>query len=185
MKKLLLVFAMILSTATVKTSIAAVAGDATKGPARFPEVTSENLEKKSFHLPHDFAGERNLLFVAFEREQQEQIDTWLKEVKGFKAVDAGLEYYEIPTIDQVNPVVRWFINRGMRGGIPDLGARERTITLYIDKTPFKESLQIPSESTIYVFVVNKTGEVLWRSEGSFSEAKGASLLEYLRSDPLR
>jgi len=147
---------------------------------KFPELTSTNLEKQTFHLPGDFAGERNLLFVAFTREQQEVVDTWLAQVKRFQAADPHLEYYEIPTIDRLNALTRWFINSGMRNGIPDLGARQRTITLYIDKQPFKESLRIPSETTIYIFVVNKAGDVLWWSDGAFDAAKGEALLAYLK-----
>jgi len=41
----------------------------------FPSVKASNLEKRDFNLPADFEGERNLLLVAFEREQQKDVDT--------------------------------------------------------------------------------------------------------------
>lgn len=52
--------------------------------AHFPELKASNLEGRSFALPADFEGERNLLLIAFQREQQQQIDTWLKEMKRFE-----------------------------------------------------------------------------------------------------
>jgi hypothetical protein len=165
---------------TLSNPILARAAESPQPEAKFPPLTSTNLEKQTFHLPQDFAGERNLLFVAFERKQQDDVDTWLAKVKQFQAADPALAYYEIPTIDRLNPLARWFINNGMRGGIPDLGARQRTITLYLDKQPFKDSLRIPSEATISIFVVNKAGDVLWRAEGDFDAAKGESLPDYLR-----
>ena len=82
----------------------------------------------------------------------------------------------------MNGLVRFFINNGMKGGIPDKQQRERTITLYIDKEPFKKALGIVSESTIYAFLIDKSGKVLWRQEGLFTEAKGKSLEAALAAD---
>jgi hypothetical protein len=68
----------------------------------------------------------------------------------------------------------------MRRGIPDAAARDRTITLFIDKAPFKRALKIEDENTIHVFVVSRSGEVLWRASGAYDDAKGKSLLDFLR-----
>ena len=161
----------------------ALAGDAklpSQTPAKFPELKASNLESREFNLPHDFGGERNLVLIAFQREQQEQLDTWLKEMNRFQEADPGFQYYELPTIDKLNPLMRWFIDTGMRRGIPDKNARARTITLYIDKKPFAESLQLPTEKTVYALLVDRSGNVLWRAEGTFDEAKGVSLRQALR-----
>lgn len=141
----------------------------------FPTVKASNLEKRNFTLPGDFEGERNLLLVAFERGQQKDVDTWLREMKRFEEIDPGLRYYELPTIQKPNAFTRWFIDTGMRHGISDRKARERTITLYLEKGPFLDSLLITDQKKIYAFLVDRTGKVLWRSEGVFDETKGASL----------
>jgi hypothetical protein len=146
----------------------------------FPSVKASNLEKRDFNLPADFEGERNLLLVAFEREQQKDVDTWLREMKRFEEIDPGFHYYELPTIQRPNAFMRWFIDTGMRHGIPDRKARERTITLYLEKKPFLDSLLITDEKKVYAFLVDRQGKVLWRSEGVFDETKGASLRSALR-----
>lgn len=143
--------------------------------AHFPNVKASNLEKRELNLPADFEGERNLLLVAFEREQQKDVDTWLREMKRFEEMDPGFRYYELPTIQRPNALMRWFIDSGMRRGIPDRKARERTITLYLDKKPFLDSLRITDQKKIYAFLVDRTGNLLWKSEGLFDEAKGVSL----------
>ena len=43
--------------------------------AKFPRLIASNLEKRTFTLPDDFEGSRNLLLVAFQREQQQQAGT--------------------------------------------------------------------------------------------------------------
>lgn len=174
-------FATVLVTMTLVTLVyAGEARPASQTTARFPDLKASNLEGREFNLPADFAGERNLVLIAFQREQQEQLDTWLKEMKRFQEVDPGFEYYELPTIEKLNPFMRWFIDTGMRRGIPDKNARARTITLYIDKKPFEESLQLPTEKTVYALLVDRKGNVLWRTEGAFDEAKGESLRKALQ-----
>lgn len=151
----------------------------TASQGSFPPLKSETLEKQAVQLPQDFQGERNLLLIAFLREQQKDIDTWLAQMKRYEDIDKGFRYYEIPTIEKMNPLMRWFINTGMRHGIPDKKARERTITLYIDKEPFKESIKITDEKKIYAVVVDRSGNVLWRVTGPYDEANGKSLQEFL------
>ena len=147
----------------------------------FPKLTATNLAKETLSLPEDFAGDRNLLLIAFQREQQKNVDTWLSEMKRFES-SPNFRYYELPTIDRLNFLARWFIDSGMRRGIPDRKARARTITLYLDKLAFRKALNLPDENQIYAVLVDRSGRVLWRAEGDFDEAKAGSLLNLLRKD---
>ncbi len=68
-----------------------------------------------------------------------------------------------------------FINEGMRAGIPDRAARERTITLYIDKQAFLRALNMPDEDHIYILLMDQEGNVLWQARGANTEENSASL----------
>lgn len=142
---------------------------------RFPTVTSVNLEGKSFTMPADFAGTRNIVFVAFLMEQQADVDSWVPTVKQLIGRTPGLEYYELPTIKRMIAPMRWMINSGMKSGINDRSARDRTITLYVEKGPFKDALGITDERAIQVLLVDQSGTILWRSTGRFTAEKGAAL----------
>ena len=144
----------------------------------FPRLSASSLEGKTLRLPEDFAGDRSLLLIASQCEQQQNVDTWLHEMKRFE-LSPGFQYYELPTIDRLNPLYRWSINRGMRRGIPDRNARSRTITLYIDKPIFRKALKLPDERRIYAILVDRSGQLTWRAEGDFDEAKAASLQKVL------
>lgn len=144
----------------------------------FPRLSASNLEGETLRLPEGFAGDRNLLLIAFQRDQQKNVDTWLHEMKRFQS-SPSFQYYELPTIDRLNPVARWFINNGMRRGIPDHNARARTITLFLDKPSFRKALSIPDEKRISAILIDRSGQVLWRAEGDFDEAKAASLQRVL------
>jgi hypothetical protein len=146
---------------------------------RFPPLRAANLEKRSLNLPQDFAGSPNLLLIAFQRRQQKDVDTWLAQLKQFETVDPALRCYELPIIARVNPMTRWFIDNGMRGGIQSSQQRERTITLYLDKGPFRAALGIPDEDRIYTLLIDRDGNILWRAEGTFDDRKGNSLKQVL------
>ena len=44
---------------------------------QFPNVSGSNLERKRLELPDDFAGQINIVLVAFQRWQQAEVDTWI------------------------------------------------------------------------------------------------------------
>jgi len=132
-------------------------------------------------LPRDFEGDLNLVFLAFQREQQLMVNTWLPTADLLEGIHPGLKYYELPTISRMNPVARWFINTGMRSGISDPKSRRKTITLYLDKGVFREALGMPVEDTIYILLVNKKGEVIWREEGPCNVDKAKCLSDFIKS----
>jgi hypothetical protein len=141
----------------------------------FPEARGSNLEGREFALPSDFDGGLNLVFIAFQRGQQALVDTWLPFARDIASRQTRLRYYELPTIYEANSVVRWFIDSGMRRGIPDVTAREATITLYLDKEKLREQLQIPHQDTIHVLLVDADGLVVWRSDGAYTGDRGMEI----------
>ncbi len=145
----------------------------------FPRVRAANLERRPFVLPDDFEGERNLVLIAFQREQQSDIDTWIPIAQRQMQRRPDVRYYELPTISRSIPFARWWLDEAMRAGIPDRVARENTITLYLDKAAFRRALQLPREDTIYALVVDRAGRVLWRTEGPCTDAKAQSLEQAL------
>ena len=147
---------------------------------QFPNVSGSNLERKRLDLPDDFAGQINIVLVAFQRWQQTEVDTWIPAARQLEARYEGVRYYELPVIQRPNVLGRVFINEGMRAGIPDPVSRARTVTLYLDKPAFRQALDMPDEEHIYVLVVDRAGRVLWRERERYSEEKGAALEELLK-----
>lgn len=151
----------------------------TRPDAHFPRVSGYNLLREERQFPGDFQGTYNLVFVPFQQWQQREVNTWIPAAQELERTVPGLFYYEFPTIYDLPGLSRTFINEGMRAGIPDPTARERTITFYLDKEQFKDALKISSEETITVLLVDQEGNILWREKGVFSEGKLQSLLEIL------
>ncbi|MGB8645102.1 MAG: hypothetical protein WCF84_07685 [Anaerolineae bacterium] len=154
---------------------------------KFPLVQSSNLSGKRYRLPGDFEGEYNIVLVPFQRHQQDNVDTWGPLLEQLAARYPTLRYYELPTLPDMGRLQRFFIDSGMRGGIPDPRVRARTITLYLDVTAFNAALNLPTIDEIYVLLVTRAGDVLWRASGDYTADKGqalsARLEELFAADP--
>jgi hypothetical protein len=152
-----------------------------KSNPHFPLVSGFNLNRQEFIFPQDFEGDLNLIIVPFQQYQQQIVNTWIPFAQEAEVTFPGFIYYELPTIYEMPVLSRTFINEGMRAGIPDQTARERTITLYLDKSKFKSALDIPNENDIYLFLVDQNGEILWRANGAYTQEKADSLQQFIQS----
>jgi hypothetical protein len=146
---------------------------------KFPDVSGSNLLRQKVTLPGDFQGELNLVFIAFQQWHQAWINSWLPCARQLEDSYPGLKYFETPVIHKMSILSKTFINEGMRAGIPNQDSREKTITLYLDKTSFRQSLGIPHEETIWVYLLDCQGNVVWRVDGPFSTEKAESLLTFI------
>lgn len=142
----------------------------------FPKISGANLLRKQVELPRDLEGEYNILFIPFKQRQQTDVDSWAPFAARLEADFPTVCYYELPTIQEMGFLRRTFINEGMRAGIPNPKTRQRTITLYINKSLFRRILGIGSEDEITVMLIRRTdGEVLWRTIGRYTDAAATEL----------
>lgn len=144
---------------------------------RFPSIKGKALNGDKFLAPEDLRKPHNLLLVAFQREQQQDVDTWIPRLEKVEDANEDFAFYEFPILPEMNIMARWFIYQGMRSGIDSDRARSRTVTFHLDKGEFKKDLGIDSEDIIQVFLVDSTGVVTWRESGIWSEAKEKDLLQ--------
>jgi hypothetical protein len=151
----------------------------------FPAVTGSNLERRRFRLPGDLDGDLNWLILAFWQRHQGAVDTWMPLAKRLEERHSGFITYEVPVIQSRSRLSQWFIDSGMRAGIPDPQVRSRTITLYLAKAPFLEALEIETDDDICSVIVDRSGAVLWRTAGPWSAESETDLVAFLedRSAP--
>ena len=138
---------------------------------KFPNVKATSLANKAYQLPRDLDGELNLVIVAFKQWQQDWVDTWIPALQGLAYQHKNLRVYEMPTMSRFNGIYRFMIDNGMRAGIPDKAVRAATLCAYIDIPPFAVALHLPSNDTIYLFLLDRSGEILWRGEGAYDQAQ--------------
>ena len=144
-------------------------------PGTFPVIAAESLRGRSVKMPEQFKGARNLLLVAYQREQQADIDTWLAVLDTFSVQPPAFAYYELPSLGSSYKWMRAVIDGGMKQGIPDRAQRDRTITLYLDVDWFRKQIGTAAEPGIAALLVDREGLIVARWYGRYQEAAGTEL----------
>lgn len=131
----------------------------------FPRISGETLSRRPMSLPGDLEGEINLVFVAFQRQHQDDVDHWLRELGDIEVTFDGLALYEVPLLMRFPRFYRQWIDNGMRAGIPDPKTRSRTITVYTNRRHFLNAVGLQDESDIFATLLDEEGRMVWTHVG--------------------
>lgn len=151
----------------------------------FPVLSARDLEGRDVTVPDAFEGDRNVVLVAFQRHHQALVDSWVPWLEQQAASDAGLRFYELPTIGRLWAPMRPFIDGGMAAAIREPVILRRTLTIYGDVNRIARPLGIADRSTIAVFLVEQGGSVRWHGTGAFDAALATEFEQALRSSRQR
>ena len=132
-------------------------------------------------LPQAFTGVRNVVIVAFQREHQALVDSWVPWLEEQAVADPSLRFYELPVIGRIWAPIRKFIDGGMAASIRVPEILQRTFTIYGDVGRITEPLLITDRSTISVLVVDASGTVQWKTSGGFTSHNALALATVLAS----
>lgn len=135
----------------------------------FPSIQGNNLNKEKKVVPDDFVDKNLIVIVAFQQWHQSLVDEsiLLLEENGLGETH---NIIEVPTVQKTNKLAEIYLDGIMRAGIRDDRIRNRTITAYLDKNQFLEILDIPSDETIYWFLIEKNSkDILARGYGIIAE----------------
>lgn len=143
--------------------------------AVFPTLTAYSLDKAKVNLPADLEGKVNLLLVSFEPEQSKEIETWMPTAQALQHMNFQFRYYRMPVSNQENFIYRWWDTSSLRSVETDPEAWHWVLPIYTNKNDFHRALNIPNEKEIVLLLVDKTGQVLWKSPGRMTDEKKASL----------
>ena len=152
------------------------------GAIRFPHLAARDLEGRSLELPDAFSGASNLVIVAFRREQQAMVDSWVAWWEAIAAEYPSLRCYEIPVIATRWSPARPVIDGGMAQAVRAQEARRRTLTVYTDVRRVTDALAIDATDTVTVLLVDADGRLRWRTTGPVSEHSGSELRAALTAD---
>ena len=184
MSKCLLVAGMIflfvasvpLFAADAESGVKGAAMDASVNPnigKKFPAVSAATLEGKKTTVPDDAAGKVTLVCVAFLRETQSQLDSWLNPFYEKFGSRADVMFYEVPMISGGYKFMKPIIDGGMRGGLPEF-KHKHVVTMYGDVQSYQQALNIDPRNG-HAFLLDRAGSIRWQEEGFSNEETRGSL----------
>jgi hypothetical protein len=150
-------------------------------PMQFPRLKARDLEGRTVELPEGLDGVVNLVVLAFRRDHQYTIETWLPHFARLEEDFPGLEVWEVPALSRSYRIWRGAIDGGMRAGIPEPRVRRHTLTTYTDLRGLQRALDLPDLDEIHLFLLDRSGSIRWRGRGAYSEATLAQLTAALET----
>lgn len=137
---------------------------------RFPEITAQTLSGKRKTLPDAAKGAPALIVVAFAREAQDMIDSWIIPVKEEFRGTERIAIYEIPVISSaIWRPMRRIIDKGMRSGIPKAD-HDYVMTIYNTASELTRPLEITDQSSAYLYLIDRNGIIRWEGR-DFAETQ--------------
>ena len=130
---------------------------------RFPDVKDDSLANTPVSLPDAAKGSVTLLTVAFLRESQSQLDSWLEPFVARYGNKQGFTFYEVPMLSRGYKFMRFMIDGGMRAGIPREKHRN-VVTMYGDIEKYIQELKLDPRYG-YAFLLDKEGIIRWQAQG--------------------
>lgn len=155
----------------------------TMGEISFPWLGARDLNGHEVTLPTGLPGEWNVVIIAFQRQQQELVDSWVPWLEERAAATPWLRFAELPAIGLQWQPARPAIDGGMAAAIRDPQTRRRTLTVYTDLRRVTAPLDIRDRNTIWLFLVDRTGRVRWRGSGGWDPATADGLTAALADLP--
>jgi hypothetical protein len=150
--------------------------DAVKNPnigKKFPAVNAKTLAGQETTIPDDAAGKVTLVCVAFLRETQAQLDSWLNPFYEKFGRREDIMFYEVPMISGGYKFMKLIIDGGMRGGLPEF-KHKHVVTMYGDVESYMQVLNLDARNG-YAFLLDRGGSIRWQQQGFSSAATLDSL----------
>lgn len=138
---------------------------------RFPTLETRDLEGTHVQVPDDLPGSPRIVLLPFQRWHQLLVDGWSRPIHALAAAYPQLTVWEVPALSRRYLAGRFYIDGGMKAGIPDPTTRRHTLTAYTDLSALSQKLGLPSLETVYVFLLDASGEIVWRGSGEVDDAQ--------------
>jgi len=130
---------------------------------KFPEAKDDSLANTPVTLPDAARGSVTLLTVAFLRESQSQLDSWLEPFAARYGKKQGFTFYEVPMLSRGYKFMRFMIDGGMRAGIPQ-EKHKNVVTMYGDIEKYIQELKLDPRYG-YAFLLDREGIIRWQGQG--------------------
>jgi hypothetical protein len=129
---------------------------------KFPAVNAESLANTRVSIPDSAKGKVALIAVAFLRESQPQLDSWLGPFAEKFGNRQEYTFYEVPMLSSGYKFMRFMIDGGMRSGIPK-EKHKNVVTMYGDVEKYMNALSMDLRYG-YAFLLDGDGVIRWQGQ---------------------
>jgi len=142
---------------------------------RLPRLEAGTLDGHRLVLPDSAEGNIALLGFGYQRESQEDLNSWLLPFRQEYMPADGFRACEVPMMGSRIPgLLRGVINAAMRRATP-VETRRWVAPFYGDIDDYSRRLGVTDRSRVQMFLLDGSGVVRWHSSGRADSAGLAGL----------
>lgn len=130
----------------------------------FPSVTGTLLSGETLTVPDELTGSFSLLVVGWDYDARFEVSEWGRALMNAYADQPALTILEVPMISGVGALMRKIIDAAM---VRETSEEERghVLTVYGDLRRLRKQLAVSDPKHAQVFVLGRTGRLIWRTDG--------------------
>ena len=129
----------------------------------FPPLEGELLSGDEVIFPADLSGSAYMVIMSFDRDQEAQIQSW---IKAAKALPNNITLFEVALIGKVGGIARFFIKGGMRDMEQYKSRKDKVMPFFRDADAIKAKLNITDISQVHAFLITKDGDIIWQDKAA-------------------
>jgi hypothetical protein len=144
---------------------------------QFPQIIGETLTDKPVNIPSDTKGKFTLIGMAYSRDAEEDLKTWLNPVynkfiakTGMFDMDIDVNLYFIPMFTGVNIPIAEKAKKKLKEDT-DKEFYPHVLFYKGELKTYKKELDFENKDTGYFFVLDKDGKIVHATSGRFSSKK--------------
>lgn len=143
----------------------------------FPDLIGETLDDKAVQLPRDTKGKITLIGMAYSKDAEKELETWLNPVynkfiakTGMFDGDYDVNLYFIPMFTGVNQVTAGTTKKKVK---EETDKQFHPYVLFYkgDLKKYREQLDFEKSNKPYFFVLDKEGKIIATTSGAYSDEK--------------
>lgn len=130
----------------------------------FPPLEGELLSGDEVVFPADMQSPAYMVIMSFDRDQEAQIEGW---IKASRALPKDIMLFEVALIGKVGGIAKFFIKGGMRDMAQYKSRKEAVMPFFGDADDVKAKLQVTDVSKVHAFLIAKDGTIIWQDKGDY------------------
>ena len=148
-----------------------------------PVTRGTSLSGDEYMLPRDLAAGRSILILGFSEKSATQSATWSKKLLGSLCLEQqSATCYELPVLAGVPKLFRGVVLHGIKKETP--GSMLRSFLPVFEKEQeWKRVAQFRESDDAYLLLVNRVGEVEWKTHGDCTTERLQELKKAIDDPP--
>ncbi|HEY0733455.1 MAG TPA: hypothetical protein VGD69_00990 [Herpetosiphonaceae bacterium] len=136
---------------------------------QFPQVQGCDLNDHEIVLPRDVDEDCVLVVISYKRWHQDFIDTWTSHLDQLTDQCQRLRIYYLSMFKPKRHFMQVIIAGYMKRFYTSKADQAAHILVYTDIDAFNRSLELPTTDTIYLLLIDRSGQVLWSGQNIFDQ----------------